>query len=182
MVVCTAGVSHQLLLEPRDEYGNFCSWSHPEEQQKALNAFSLEIHTVGSSDVIQPLIQWLWVELMHRLMINVTVQEEGVYDARLKFNDVVINKGEFNMIVLSKNDTYQVEKGLGTRTATYETRMLSINGEKWTKDKKVFCTLSPKQIALKEYILGIIPRRLATFRLCPATKVIFFKEVAEIIR
>ena len=108
---------------------------------------------------------------MHRLIINVTFNEEGIYGVRLKLEDSVISKGEFNMIALSRSEAVQVEKALGTRTATYETKLLSINGEKWSKNKKVFCAISPKQIALKEYILGIIPKRLATFRLCPATKV-----------
>lgn len=176
MVVCTARSPHQVLLEPRDEYGNYCSWNHDApEQQKALDAFSCEAYSITSSDVVRPLIQWLWVELMHRLIINVTFNEEGIYGVRLKLDDSVISKGEFNMIALSTSDTIQVEKALGARTATYETKLLSINGEKWTKNKKVFCAISPKQIALKEYILGIIPKRLATFRLCPATKVTFLK-------
>lgn len=174
MVVCTAGIPHQLLLEPRDEYGNYCSWSHDApEQQRVLDSFSLEAYWIGSTDIVRPLVQWLWVELMHRLLINVTFNEEGIYGVRLKLEDTVINKGEFNMIALSRPEAIQVEKALGTRTATYETKLLSINGEKWNKNKKVFCAISPKQIALKEYILGIIPKRLATFRLCPATKVTF---------
>ena len=181
MVVCTAGVPHQLLLEPRDEYSNYCSWSHDApEQQRALDAFSLEAYAIGSSDAVRPLVQWLWVELMHRLLINVTFSEEGIYNVRLKLEDTVINKGEFNLIALSRNEAIQVEKALGTRTATYETKLLSINGEKWNKSKKVFCAVSPKQIALKEYILGIIPKRLATFRLCPATKVSFFLQLGQI--
>lgn len=172
IVVCTAGTPHQLLLEPRDEYGNYCSWkSDNKEQQKALDAFSLEAVLVGSSVSVRPLVQWLWVELMHRLLIHVTFKEDGIYSVRLKFEDLVINKGEFNMIALSKNEALQIEKELGMRTVAYETKLLSINGEKWSKNKKVFCTLSPKQISLKEYFLGIFPKRLATFRLCPTTKV-----------
>jgi hypothetical protein len=172
MVVCTAGIPHQLLLEPRDEYGNYCSWNHDAPgQQKALDAFSCEAYAIGSSDIVRPLVQWLWVELMHRLIINVTFNEEGIYGVRLKLDDSIINKGEFNMIALSRSEAVQVEKALVTRTATYETKLLTINGEKWNKNKKVFFSISPKQIALKEYILGIIPKRLATFRLCPATKV-----------
>lgn len=173
MVVCTAGCPHQLLLEPRDEYGNYCSWNHDAlQQQKALDAFTCEAYSITSSDEVRPLVQWLWVELMHRLIINVTLNEEGIYGVRLKLDNSVIHKGEFNMIALSRSEAVQVEKALAAKTATYEIKLLSINGEKWTKNKKVFCAVSPKQIALKEYFLGIIPKRLATFRLCPATKVI----------
>lgn len=178
-VVCTTGVSHQLLMEPRDEYGNCCSFAYEQQKEVSiLDAFSLEAYAVGSSEVVRPLVQWLWVESSHRFLILVTFNEEGIYGVRLKFNDVVISKGEFNMISLSKSEALQMEKTLISRSATYEAKLLSVNGEKWNKNKKVFCAVSPKQIALKEYILGIIPKRLATFRLCPATKVCFTKHKA----
>lgn len=173
-VVCTSGVSHQLLMEPRDEFGNCCSFAHEQRREESiLDAFSFEAYTIGSSEVVRPLVQWLWVELSHRFLILVTFNEEGIYGVRLKYDGIVINKGEFSMISLSKAETLQMEKALITRSATYEAKLLSINGEKWNKNKKVFCAVSPKQIALKEYILGFIPKRLATFRLCPATKVFF---------
>jgi apoptosis-resistant E3 ubiquitin protein ligase 1 len=123
---------------------------------------------------VQPLVQWLWVEVMHRLLIHVTFLDQGVYVLRVKFQKILLNKGEFSVIVLTKKEADSVEKTLQVPSLpmSYEARVLSINGDRASKSKKVYCTVTPKQLAVKEYILGFIPKRLATFRLCPSTKVI----------
>lgn len=173
LAVCTVGVPYQLILEPRDEYGNQCSQINHGglDQQESPKGFSIEAFTEGTLTPVKPMVHWFWVEVMHRLLVNVTFEGEGIYNVRLKLDEVVINKAELNIIALSRGDAIQVEKAMKTRAQTYEAKLLSINGEKWTKNKKIFCALSPKQMALKEYILGFIPKRLATFRLCPSTKV-----------
>ena len=176
MAVCTAGVAHQILLEPRDEFGNACAWAHDvSQQQSALDAFSLQAFLVGSMEVVEPIVQWLWVEVMHRLLLHVTFQHQGIYLVRVLHNSVLLNKAEFNMIVLSKSESDVVDKNLNTRQVpiVYEAKLASINNEKNGKGRKVFCALSPKQLAIKEYLLGFIPKRLATFRLCPSTKANF---------
>lgn len=53
----------------------------------------------------------------------------------------------------------------------YAAKLLGIQGERFSKPKKVFCFISPKQLTIKEYLLKFIPKRLVTFRLCPSTKV-----------
>ena len=53
----------------------------------------------------------------------------------------------------------------------YVAKLLGMQGEKFSKPKKVFCFISPKQLTIKEYLLKFIPKRLVTFRLCPSTKV-----------
>ena len=55
----------------------------------------------------------------------------------------------------------------------YAAKLLGMQGERFTKPKKVFCFISPKQLTIKEYLLKFIPKRLVTFRLCPSTKVTF---------
>lgn len=52
----------------------------------------------------------------------------------------------------------------------YAAKLLGMQGEKFSKPKKVVCFISPKQLTIKEYLLRIIPKRLVTFRLCPSTK------------
>ncbi|XP_020287983.1 apoptosis-resistant E3 ubiquitin protein ligase 1 [Pseudomyrmex gracilis] len=52
----------------------------------------------------------------------------------------------------------------------YVAKLLGMQGERFTKPKKVFCFISPKQLTIKEYLLKFIPKRLVTFRLCPSTK------------
>lgn len=56
----------------------------------------------------------------------------------------------------------------------YAAKLLGMQGEKFSKPKKVVCFISPKQLTIKEYLLRIIPKRLVTFRLCPSTKVSSF--------
>lgn len=53
----------------------------------------------------------------------------------------------------------------------YVAKLLGMQGERFSKPKKVFCFISPKQLTIKEYLLKFIPKRLVTFRLCPSTKV-----------
>lgn len=53
----------------------------------------------------------------------------------------------------------------------YVAKLLGMQGERFSKPKKVFCYISPKQLTIKEYLLKFIPKRLVTFRLCPSTKV-----------
>ena len=172
MAVCTIGIAHEFLLEPCDEYGNHCSWvANPWQQSEALDQFSVESYDVESNmEPVQPLIQWIWVEVLHRLLLHVTFVTKGIYLIRIKLADAVINKAEFNMIALTVDDARLVEKDV-LNLPMYSARLLSINGEECVKVKKVYCALSPKQIAVKEYFLGFIACKLATFRVCPSTKV-----------
>jgi len=174
MAVCTVGNVHEFLLNPCDEYGNHCSWvANPWQQAEALDQFSVESYNVESNmEVVEPFVEWIWVEVLHRLLLHVAFTAKGIYFIRIKLADVVISKAEFNMIALNVNEAKVVEKDV-LNLPSYSAKLLSLNGEEWTKAKKVYCALSPKQIAVKEYFLGFIPSKLATFRLCPSTKVSF---------
>jgi len=67
-----------------------------------------------------------------------------------------------------------VHKNIASRkhNICYEAKLLSVFGQPKTKPRKVLCYIGPKQITIKEMILKFIPKRIATFRLCPSTKVI----------
>ena len=172
MAVCTVGNAHEFQLEPYDEYGNQCSWiANPGQQSEALDQFSLESFDVQSNmEPVQPLFEWYWIEVLHRLLLHITFTKEGIYLMRIKLAGVVINKAEFNMIALTVEDSRIVEKDV-LSLPSYPARLLAINGEECVKVKKVYCALSPKQIAVKEYFLGFIASKLATFRVRPSTKV-----------
>ena len=43
--------------------------------------------------------------------------------------------------------------------------------DKKSTGKKVYIHLTPRQLTVKEYIMKIIPRRLFTYRVVPATKI-----------
>ena len=174
MDVCTIGVVHQIFLEPRDEFGNTCAWAHDvSQQQSALGAFSFQAFLVGSMEVVEPIVQWLWDEVSHRLLLKVIFQQQGIYLVRVLHKNVLLNKAEFNMIVLSRSESEDVEKKRNTHQVVYEAKLVSINNGKNGKRREVICALSPKQLAIKGYMLGFIPKRLATFRLRPSTKFTF---------
>jgi hypothetical protein len=75
--------------------------------------------------------------------------------------------------LLAENDAALVQKNVASKNHNicYEARLVSMQGERLSKPKKVFCYVSPKQLTIKEFVLKFIPKRLVTFRLCPSTKV-----------
>jgi len=78
-----------------------------------------------------------------------------------------------NKFLFAEADAAFVNKNVATKNhnISYEARLVSVQGEKLAKPKKVYCYVSPKQLTIKELILKFIPKRLVTFRLCPSTKV-----------
>lgn len=122
-VVCTTGQPHQLVIEPKDSYGNLCSWISSEDQQLAMESFSLEAFSVGSLHQVRPLVHCLWIELMRRFIIHVTFEEDGIFLVRLKFNDELISKAEFNAIALSRAEAQQVERAIASKTPMYEAKV-----------------------------------------------------------
>ena len=165
MAVCNAGTTHQLELDPCDEYGNRCS-------DVRGGAFSVEALDVECGYAMVDACEfWSWNEELQLLHLVLQFSERGIYLIRIKLGEDVISKGEFNMIALTGDDARLVDKDVQS-LPSYSARLLSINGEECAKAKKVYCALSPKQIAIKEYFLKIIATKLVTFRLCPSTKVI----------
>ena len=53
-------------------------------------------------------------------------EEDGIFLVRLKFNEELIPKAEFNAIALSRIEAHQVEKAIGTKTPMYEVKVLYI--------------------------------------------------------
>lgn len=80
-----------------------------------------------------------------------------------------------SLLAIIEGDAALVHKNVATKNhnISYEARLISIQGERLAKPRKVYCYVSPKQLTIKELILKFIPKRLVTFRLCPSTKVWF---------
>lgn len=76
-------------------------------------------------------------------------------------------------IFCSANDANLVYKNVASKNHNicYEARLVSLNGDRLVKPRRVACYVSPKQITIKDYVLKFFPKRLYTFRLCPSTKV-----------
>lgn len=93
-----------------------------------------------------------------------------------------IQNGDFNIIILNKDESYLVQKNVAKKNKCYEVKLLSLNGERsGNKPKKVYCYISPKQLTLKEFMWKFFPKHLITFRLCPSTKFKFHSNKNDLL-
>jgi hypothetical protein len=74
---------------------------------------------------------------------------------------------------LSTAEAAAVQKNVAVKSskAYHEGVLVSIGKEVQTKARKVYVSVSAKQLVVKEYFLKVLPLRVATFRLSPNTKV-----------
>ncbi|XP_059473505.1 apoptosis-resistant E3 ubiquitin protein ligase 1 isoform X2 [Neocloeon triangulifer] len=168
-VVCTADIPHVLSIEPRDEFNNICMF---QPGDNPTDGYSVGISEIGSSGDLSNNVRLEYDIASQRICLQVLFPSEGCFHASVAYKGVVLNNGDFDIIVLSKADAAFVHKNVATKNhnISYEARLVSIQGEKLAKPKKVYCYVSPKQLTIKELILKFIPKRLVTFRLCPSTK------------
>ncbi|KAF4518827.1 hypothetical protein B566_EDAN008156 [Ephemera danica] len=168
-VVCTADIPHILSIEPRDEFNNICMFQPGDDPTLG---YSVSISEIGLSENMSRSVRLEYDSASQRISLQVLFPAEGCYHASVAYRGVVLNNGDFDIIVLSKGDAAFVHKNVATKNhnISYEARLISIQGEKLAKPKKVYCYVSPKQLTIKELILKFIPKRLVTFRLCPSTK------------
>lgn len=73
-------------------------------------------------------------------------------------------------IYLPASEAAVVQRSVSARRAEFGARMLD-SGEGAAAGRRVMCLLTPKHLVVKEYVLKVIPKTVATFRLCPSTKV-----------
>ncbi|XP_044732167.1 apoptosis-resistant E3 ubiquitin protein ligase 1 isoform X2 [Chrysoperla carnea] len=173
-VVCTVDVTHILHIEPRDEYSNVCIFEENEDPTQGYNVnitlLGEEIRSPEFDPTHKITLEYDWGE--RRLSIQVRFTLEGCYHATIAYQGQELQNGDFDIIVLTTQEAAVVHKNVVTKNPNvcYEAKLISLNGERLTKHRKVFCYVSPKQLTVKELILKFIPKRLVTFRLCPSTK------------
>nr|XP_006821499.1 PREDICTED: apoptosis-resistant E3 ubiquitin protein ligase 1-like [Saccoglossus kowalevskii] len=172
--VVTQGEFNELAIEPRDEFGNIC------DQKLAStfdNPYEIQVTEVGElkPETFSPVWQ-VTDEVKNKIMVHIKMPHTGCYKALATYQGKTLKNGEFNILVLNETDAGKVKKNVAKKSLNiwYEAYLLRSNNERHRKLKKVFCYISPKQLTIKEFYLRIIPKRLYTFRVCPATKFQFF--------
>ncbi|CAG2053499.1 unnamed protein product [Timema podura] len=180
IVVCTAGVAHSLAIEPRDEFNNLCVFQSDENPTQGYAVaitqsapLTVQLFSqIGCSDPVPCSVTLEYEEMSHRINLQVRFSCEGCFHAKVSYKGVELNNGDFDIIVLSCTDAALVHRNVASKNHNicYEARLVSVQGERLSKPKKVFCYVSPKQLTVKEFLLKFIPKRLVTFRLCPSTK------------
>ncbi|KAF7994519.1 hypothetical protein HCN44_003991 [Aphidius gifuensis] len=171
-VVCTAGIAHSMIIEPRDEYDNLCIFKN---EDQPTNEYNVNITQIGSTEKCQPTVcnvKLEYDEPNQRIRLKVTFPKGGCYHATVSLSGLQLHNGDFDIIVLESSVARMVHNNVASKDPDicYAAKLLGIQGERFTKPKKVFCFISPKQLTIKEYLLKFIPKRLVTFRLCPSTK------------
>ncbi|XP_014682029.1 PREDICTED: apoptosis-resistant E3 ubiquitin protein ligase 1-like [Priapulus caudatus] len=140
-----------------------------------IHHYSILTVTLGQTETFSPVRQLVYDKGTRQATMVIVLREEGIFQALVTYKGAKLKHSEFNIIVLNANEAAVVKKNVDTRShdCYYEAKMTTVGYERFTKSKKVYIYISPKQVTVKEFILRIIPMRLYTFRLCPSTKFIF---------
>ncbi|CAG9797240.1 unnamed protein product [Chironomus riparius] len=174
IVVCQAGLPNVLHIEPRDEYGNICNFDNDSDPIKGYN---VEIYDLNDqiSEKFSNAITLNYDKVNSRINVIALFPEPICLRARISYEGQQIPNAYFDMVVLSSCDTTLVHKNIASRkhNISYDAKIMSVAGLPKSKPRKVICYIGPKQFTIKEMILKIIPKRIATFRLCPSTKIHF---------
>lgn len=171
-VVCQTGTSNVLYIEPRDEYGNICVFDNDSDP---IKGYLVEVFDLNDNicEKYSSAITLNYDKVNARINVVALFPEPICLRARISYEEQLIPNAQFDIIVLSSSDTTLVHKNIASRkhNICYDAKLLSIAGQPKSKPRRVLCCIGPKQFTIKEMILKIIPKRVATFRLCPSTKV-----------
>ncbi|XP_055709347.1 apoptosis-resistant E3 ubiquitin protein ligase 1 isoform X1 [Phlebotomus papatasi] len=178
-VVCSSGAPTLLHIEPRDEFGNACVFGPDDDP---VRGYRIDIFDLNGqpAEKLSSALTMAYDKVNSRVTVTALFPEPICLKAIFHYEDQKLPNGDFDIIVLSSSDTTLVHKNIASRkhNICYEAKLISIYGQIKTKPRKVLCYIGPKQITIKELILKFIPKRIATFRLCPSTKFHFLPQVA----
>ncbi|XP_049868280.1 apoptosis-resistant E3 ubiquitin protein ligase 1 isoform X2 [Pectinophora gossypiella] len=165
-LVCCAGHARQLHVHPRDQYDNPAPVPDSD-----TSGFTIELSPLGG-EIDQKLSQsatFQYDSVNQRVTMSLCFDKPGIYRAALYYEQVLLQNGQFDCIVLTASDTATVARNISSKrhSISYEARLLSPG-----RPRRVLCCLGPKHLTVKDYILKFIPKRITSFRLCPSTKLI----------
>ncbi|XP_030382842.1 apoptosis-resistant E3 ubiquitin protein ligase 1 isoform X4 [Scaptodrosophila lebanonensis] len=177
-VICCAGSPTLMHIEPRDEFGNACLFEQSDDALQGYQVAIYDLHGVAV-EKLHHAIAFNYDRVNSRVSVTALFPEPSCLRAVISYLEQKLPNGDFDIIVLSSSDTTLVHKNIASRkhNICYEAKLLSIYGAAKSKPRKVLCYVGPKQVTIKEMILKFIPKRIATFRLCPSTKFHFLPQL-----
>ncbi|XP_032592296.1 apoptosis-resistant E3 ubiquitin protein ligase 1 isoform X6 [Drosophila grimshawi] len=177
-VICCASAPTLMHIEPRDEFGNACLFEQSDEALQGYQVAIYDLHGI-SVEKLQHAIAFNYDRVNSRVSVTALFPEPICLRAVISYREQQLPNGDFDIIVLSSSDTTLVHKNIASRkhNICYEAKLLSVFGSARSKPRKVMCYVGPKQVTIKEMILKFIPKRIATFRLCPSTKFHFLPQL-----
>ncbi|EDV29915.1 uncharacterized protein TRIADDRAFT_18936 [Trichoplax adhaerens] len=163
IIVVTRDVVHSLQLDCRDKFGNYC---------KAMeNRFDLKLTKIGNPSALTN----TELALSEQKLETKVIGEEGAYKAQLLYDSVILKNGDFTLVVLSNVDGAKLHKEIGRKkmNVTFEAKLASKENSYLDfskKPKKVHCSISARQIKVREYYLKVFSNNVCSFRVLPSTK------------
>jgi len=101
-------------------------------------------------------------------------QKTGFFQGEITYDQLTIQQGKFDLVVLSQSEKAKVDEMLQKDTNwIYHQAKLLVVGAKVQKGKKIYIYVGPKQLCVRDYVWKVFPIRVATFRVTPTTKVTF---------
>ena len=188
-LVLTSGVPDTIQIDPKDSFGN----SMPKVRLPAMAArFRLRLlerlgeekHKVDKGEEDDPNFVVYHTPIMDTLCASMAFSpgREGWYRASVTLDLVPIGEGDLVLIVLSRQERARVNRfcppdggGSYDNLPSFEAELVAERGEALAKPKTVWCSLTTKQMTVRDYILRIFPRKLYNFRLVPSTKVVLVR-------
>lgn len=144
-VVCCAGSVTLLYIEPRDEFGNGCTFKSDLEAIKDFNVAVYDLDDVIDEKLSES-ITLSYDKVNARISVTLVFPEPVCVRASIMFKQRKIPNGDFDLIVLSSSDTTLVHKNITRRNICYEAKLLSIFSQPKGKPRKVICYIGPKQV------------------------------------
>ena len=201
-LVLTAGVPETVQIDPRDSFGNSMPKSR---LPGLAGRFGVRLlrrlgdpqspSSLSDSDVNFVVYHTPIMDTLCGTMVF-GLGQEGWYQASITMDSVDIGSSpssssssttssssgggsELTLIVLSRHERSKVNRyfeGGYEDLPSFEADLVSEGGGSLlSKPKTVWCSMTTKQITVRDYILRIFPRKLFNFRLAPSTKIVLTK-------
>ncbi|XP_021965341.1 apoptosis-resistant E3 ubiquitin protein ligase 1 [Folsomia candida] len=185
IVLSISGDILSMYISPKDRYGNECNFGdvdpalfhfsllqlddghHPVLVESIVFNFSREIKKILGAPFDEPYEETLEVRL------DVEIFLPGVFLASISYNGILIGNGTFDLVTLSPDEHNNLRSLISNNPGArfHEAKLLSSGQDLQKKPRQVYIYVAAKVLTIKEFYLGILPFRLAVFRILPATKV-----------
>ena len=193
-LVLKSGVPEDIQLDPRDEYNNELERHRLPD---LIPRISFQLYYIDPTDggrKRENKVNFLIYQTVNTNTLNISVafspSEEGWYEARVLLDEEPIARTQspLTLIVLSRNEHSKVEQILSNRKSKdffalesdyFEGDLICQNGQE-IKPKKVYCYLTDKQLAIREFFLKIFHKRTFGYRLVPATSLKLIRYQANV--
>lgn len=177
-----------VCIRPMDRYGNECNFGDVDPNLFNFQLFQIDSNGGAGSKIpvdymifnftreIKKIVTEFMTEPFEETLevrMETEVFQPGIYQGVVIYSGVVIQNGTFDVVTLSQEENATLKTIMSNNPASkyHEAKIISIGQELQKKSRQVYVYVASKTLTIKEfYFAGLIPFRLATYRILPATK------------